>query len=414
MLTDAKCRSAKASAKGYKLFDERGLYLYVTPTGYKSWRLKYYFGRKEKRLTFGAYPEVSLKEAREMRDEARRSVRHGDDPARTKAIGAAAALTFEEIATRWHANQKPLWTVKHAANVWSSLKKEVFPAIGSKAIAKVRPSEVRELLQAIQDRGAIETAHQVRGRMSAIFKLAIATELAESDPAASMSAILRPIKKGRMPAIEKLGPLRAMMADAEAIPAHPVTKLASRMLALTAARPGMIRFAEREEFEALDTNSPIWRVPAVKMKQELELKENETLEFVLPLARQSVAIVKEAMTLSRSSSYLFPSIRFSRRPMSENALSVFYRRVPSAQGRHVPHGWRSSFSTIMNERAALQDRPGDRAVIDLMLAHMPQGVEAIYNRAAYMPRRRELAQEWADMLLEGFAPPSSLLDGPRR
>lgn len=417
MLTDAKCRSAQPASKPYKLFDEKGLYLYVTATGFKSWRLKYYFRRKEKRLTFGAYPEVSLREARELRDEARRSVRQGADPGELRrsamAVGTGA-MTFKELAARWHEDQKSLWTQKHAANVWTSLDRDVFPVIGSTAVDEVKPSTIRELLKAVQDRGAIETAHNLRGRISKVYQLAIALELTEIDPAASMSAVLRPIRKRRMPAIEQLGPAREMLSEAEGIQAHPVTKLASRLLALTAARPGMIRFAERSEFEGLETADPLWRVPAAKMKQELQLKEDDAFEFVLPLAAQAADVVREALKLGGAAPWLFPSSRFSHRPMSENALNVFYRRVPKARGRHVPHGWRSSFSTIMNERALAQDRPGDRAVIDLMLAHRPKGVEAIYNRAAYMPRRRELAREWADILLEGFPPAASLLEGPRR
>ena len=416
MLTVAECRSAKPRAKAYQLTDGDGLYLYILPSGYKSWRFKYHFRRREKRLTFGPFPELTLADARAMRDEARRSVRLGIDPgeARRSAPADAEAPTFEAIARRWHEGQKPIWTKHHADNVWSSLEKEVLPEIGQTPIAEVTPADIRRVLDRVQGRGAIETAHNVRGRISRIFELAVVSGLAESDPAAAMKALLRPIRKRRMPAIEKLGPLREMLAEAESVEAHPAIKLASRLLALTAARPGMVRFARPDEFEDLDGASPLWRVPAEKMKQELAQKEDEAFEFVLPLSRQAVAAVKAALPLAGRSDWLFPSTRFAARPMSENALGVYYRRVPKARGKHVPHGWRSSFSTIMNERAALQDRPGDRAVIDLMLAHKPAGVEALYNRAAYMPRRRELAQEWADLLLEGFAPAASLLEGPRR
>ena len=416
MLTVAECRSAAPGKRAYQRGDAGGLFLYVLPSGFKSWRFKYYFQGREKRLTFGPFPEVSLKEARDLRDEARRSVRRGVDPgaaSRSRAAGSTAP-SFEALAMRWHDEQKPIWTIRHAADVLASFKKHVFPAFGATTIDAVTTGDVRSLLEDMQRIGSIETAHRVRGRISAVFRLGIALELVETDPAAPMDAVLRPIPRKRMPAARTIGQARALLAEAEAIEAYPATKLASRLLALTAARPGMIRFAERREFEALDTDQPIWRVPAAKMKLELALKEDEAFDFVLPLAAQSVALVKAALVLSKASPWLFPSTRWSRRPMSENALSSFYRRVPRARGRHVPHGWRASFSTIMNERAALQDRPGDRAVIDLMLAHKPAGVESRYNRAAYMPRRRVLAQEWADLLLEGFAPAATLLEGPRR
>jgi integrase len=149
------------------------------------------------------------------------------------------------------------------------------------------------------------------------------------------------------------------------------------------------------------------------MKGKAAQRANPSYEFIVPLPRQAVDIVRAALSLSNGAPLLFPSNRHAHRPMSDNALSVMYRRLPEFAGRHVPHGWRSTFSTIMNERAQQLDRPGDRAVIDLMLAHAPSGTEAVYNRAAYMKRRRELAQEWADLLLEGLPPASTLLDGPR-
>jgi integrase len=142
--------------------------------------------------------------------------------------------------------------------------------------------------------------------------------------------------------------------------------------------------------------------------------QSDAFDFVIPLSRQAVETVKAAMELAGACKYLFPSARHSHRPITSNALNIAYRRVLGWEGKHVPHGWRASFSTIMNERALDLDRPGDRAVIDLMLAHVPSGVESRYNRAAYMARRRQLAQEWADMLLKGFSSPEHFMDLPRR
>lgn len=421
MLTDQQCKRAEKSASDYKLGDDRGLYLLVKKTGYKVWCLKYRFGGKEKRLTYGPYPEVTLREARDLRDDSRRLLRDGKDPGDQKRqahlerkAGVSSDRTFKAIAIRWHEMQREGWKPKHAADVLHSLTEAAFPAFGGKDIGTVTPSDIRPVLQAVQGRGATEAAHRLRARISGVFKFAIASGLAESDPAAALSAVLRPVIKRRHPALLRIEDARAFIAAMEAEPAHPTTLVASRLLALTAARPGMIRFAEIAEFEGLDTADPIWRVPAEKMKLVREEAEQEAFEFILPLARQTVETVKVAAEFAGRRKYLFPSVRHSHRPFSENVLSSNYRRVPGFGGRMVPHGWRASFSTIMNERAAAADRPADRAIIDLMLAHRPAGVEGLYNRAAYMPRRRAIAQEWADLLLDGAPPPATLLLGARK
>ncbi len=286
--------------------------------------------------------------------------------------------------------------------------------MGDLPIKSITPPMVLELLKAIEYRGAVETAHRIRQRMSAIFVFGIASGLTDNDPAAIVQRALKPIKKGRRPAVRRIDVARQLLAEAEAARAHPITKLGSRLLALTAVRPGMIRFAEPAEFEGLDTDEPIWRIPAAKMKGVLEQKEDDAFEFMVPLSRQAVDVVRVALAFIRGGPYLFPNTHDAHRPMSENSISYLYARQPGVRGRLVPHGWRSTFSTIMNERAIAQDRPGDRAIIDLMLAHKPEGVEALYNRAAYMGRRRQLAQDWADLLTVGLVPAEQLLIGPRK
>jgi hypothetical protein len=420
MLTDQACRAAKPGPKDRKLSDEKGLYLLVTTAGFKSWRWKYRFGGKERKLTFGPYPEVSLRQARDYRDDARRLLRDGMDPGverkRAKARrsnGVDFIRSFKGAALHWHELQKPGWKPKHAAEVLSSLETELFPTLGAMALEEVRPADIRDLLVAIQARGALEAAHRLRARISRIYELAIANGLAEMDPAASIGAALKPKIKRLHPALLKLQDCRDFIRTFERAVGFPGTKLASRLLALTAARPGMIRFAELQDMEGLDTAEPIWRVPAEKMKLLLAESEQDAFEFPIPLSRQAVDVITIAAELAGRRKYLFPSMTRSHAPISENRLNLSYRNAGYTR-RHVPHGWRSSFSTIMNERAIDLDRPGDRAIIDLMLAHKPQGVEAHYNRAAYMKRRRTLAQEWADMLLDGFPPAETLLQGPRR
>ncbi|WP_129792543.1 integrase arm-type DNA-binding domain-containing protein [Sphingosinicella sp. CPCC 101087] len=422
MLTELRCRSASKQAKPYKLHDEKGLYLYVAPSGHRSWRMKYRFGggeaRREKTLTFGPYPELSLKKAREKRDQARALLRDGIDPGEKKRLesapGGAAGPTFDSYARRWHADQAALWKPVHADQVLTSLEKNVFPAIGSKPIGDVRPGDVRKLLLAIQDRGSVDIAHRVRGRLSSVFARAIADELVEMDPAAAVAAVLQPVKSRRMPALVKLDQARAFLRAVEAAPSHPVTKLASRLVALTALRPGVIRFTPRTgEFQDLEGEAPLWHIPAERMKLELDESEQEAFDHLAPLARQAVDVIQVAQRLAGRAPWLFPSIRQAHKPISENALSYAYKRIKGWEGKHVPHGWRSSFSSVMNDLAAQLDRAADADVIERMLAHQPKGIRGIYNRAAYMPRRREIAQEWADMLLKGFPPAEQLLEGPR-
>lgn len=417
MLTELECRSAKPREKAYKRADAKGLYLYISTTGHKSWRWKYRFGGKEKRLVFGPYPEVKLAEARQRRDEAARTLRAGEDPAEARKAAAAAtdpARTFEQLGRRWHADQRLLWKEKHGRDVLASLEKEVFPAIGRRDVAAIEPTKVLEVVEAIQDRGAVETAHRVLGRIEAVFAMSIARGLIRINPAAAVAGALRPVRKGRRPALTQLDRARDFLRKVEALPAQPSVKLASRLLAITAVRPGVVRLTPQTgEFEQLETDEPLWRIPPQRMKLELEESEDVAFELLVPLPWQGVETIEAAQAAAGRSPWLFPSVSAPRRPISDSTLSSLYRRPEGYRGAHVPHGWRSTFSTVMNELAVLKDRPGDAEVIELMLAHKVRGVRGIYNRAAYMKRRREIAQEWADMLLEGFCPAGDLLDGLR-
>jgi hypothetical protein len=429
MLTELRCRTARKKAKAYKLPDEKGLYLYVTPTGFKSWRWKYRLGKTEKRLTFGPYPDVTLAAARALRDDAARARRAGLDPAAERKRAAAQRSaeiqnSFEAVAERWHERKKATWSAEHGTKVMASLKAEIFAATSptglwagkfcAMPITAVTAPMVLEILHPIEDRGAIDQAHRIRQRMSDVFVFGIAAGICENDPAAIVKKALKPVRKRRYPAFRKIEDARQVLILTEAAPAHPLTLLASRLMALTAARSGPLRHAAPEEFEELDTPNAIWRIPPEKMKLQLDHKEDAAFEFIVPLSRQAVDVVKVALGQVGKGPLLFPSTRHAHRPMSENALSSLYKRILEVRGRHVPHGWRSTFSTIMNERAVERDRPEDRPIIDLMLAHKPEGVEATYNRAAYMARRRQLAQEWADMLLKDMAPAEQLLTVKRK
>jgi integrase len=437
MLTDAQARKAKPQDRDYKLADSLGLYLFVTRSGSKSWRMKYRFGKQEKRLTFGLYPEVSLGEARGRRDEARKLLRDNTDPAIEKQKArldgeAKAAQTFEKVAREWHAAEAPRWGEVHASDVIRSLERDIFPDLGKLPITQIDAPLVLRTLRKVEARGSIETARRGRQRIASVFSRAKAEGLTKDNPAADLSKALKPLpKKGRQPSIvdgiddpaDALDAARKLLTAAEDAGATPVTKLASRFLALTAQRPGMIRGVQWPEFEAIDWDVPaapgshpdaLWRVPASRMKLILDRKDEVAFEHLVALSWQAVAVLQAVRRLTGRADYVFPSQRHSHKPISENAIGYLYNRV-GYHGRHVPHGWRAAFSTIMNEMGERAGRHSDRKVIDLMLAHVPENkVEGAYNRAAHMVRRREIAAEWADGLCEGLNKPGDLLEMPRR
>ena len=405
-LTDLQIRQAKAAPQPYKLADAHGLHLYVTPAGAKLWRYRYRVQGRERLLSLGAYPAVTLAAARGARAAARDTLRDGRDPVVVRKLQRAAAVssdatTFERVARDWHALNERAWTQVHAGDVIGSLESHVFPALGPLPLRDITPPMILTVLRAIEARPAIETARRVRQRMSAVFVHAIASGIGEQDPAAIVRGALAPLVRGRQPAITDLAEARKMLARAEAIPAHPATKLALRFLALTAMRPGEIRGARWDQFEQLAGEQPLWRVPPELMKMKRE--------HLAPLAPQAVAVLAAVRELTGHGPLPFPNARWAHRPMSENAIGYLLNRA-GYHHRHVPHGWRATFSSVMNELY-----PPDRAIIDLMLAHTPADkTEAAYNRAPHLVRRRELAQAWANMLLADMPDAMTLVAGPRR
>lgn len=429
VLSDIKIRKAMAAARDYKLADAHGLYLLVRPNGSKLWRFKYRAAGKEKLLTFGAYPEVSLGEARDRRSAARLALRNGLDPAIEKKRGQAqrrdeAALTFERIAREWHALQAGRWTPVHAADVINSLERDVFPDLGALPVTQIDAPLILATLRKVERRGAIETAKRLRQRISAVFVLAISEGIATADPAAIITRALAPLPvKQRQPALTDLAELRELLIKTEQSGASPVTLLASRLLALTAVRPGVVRGALWSEFEGIDWTAPetpspdaLWHVPAARMKLITARKGDDGFNLIVPLSAPAVDALHAIRQLTGRGPLTFPCQRHAHIPLSENAIGYLYNRA-GWHGRHVPHGWRAAFSTIMNERAKAAGTAGDREVIDLMLGHIPDGLsgsESAYNRALYMPRRVELARDWAAMLMEGMPPAASLLTVKRR
>ena len=387
MLTDRAIRQAQPRATRFKLTDEDGLYLLVLPSGTRSWRWRRVAAGKEITTTLGAYPAMSLAHARAARDAAR-----------NPAPALPAAHTFEACAREWHEAQARRWKPHHSADVLASLTADVFSAIGARPIDSLKASDLLAVLRPIEARSA-DLAHRARQRISAVMDYAVALDRAPANPATSLVRVLAPVvRTGRRAAVTTIDEAREVLAAAEAVPAHPLTRLALRLLALTAVRPGELRGMEWSE---VDGN--VWTIPASRMKATRE-RAADVPPHVVPLSRQAVEVLDQARRM-RGRQYVFTAWG-SQRPLSENAIGYLMHRA-GFHGRQTAHGWRATFSSVMNER-----NPGDRAIIDLMLAHAPDGVEARYNRATHMERRAEIAQEWADLLQLG--PAVDLMRLPRK
>jgi integrase len=389
---------------------------------------------KEQLLTLGVYPEVSLAEAREKRNDARKLLRERREPRiaakRAKLVGDSGTFkTFEQAAREWHTVQIPKWKPVHADDVITSLERDIFPHLGTMPMDVIDKPLLLSVPKKIEGRGSIETARRVKQRVAAIYRYVNAHEAGLENPANDINDALAPLPPSkRYPALLDVGAIKRMLGDVDRAGASPVTRLAGRFLALTAQRPGMVRHMEWGEISGVDWGSPsadvseaLWTVPADKIKQELHLRSDEAFDHKIPLSSQAVRTLRVVRLLTGRAPYVFPNARAGTSAMTENAIGYLYNRE-GYKGKHVPHGWRSSFSTIMNEQAERELGTdlrllADRLIIDLMLAHTPAGMSATelrYNRARYMDRRRELAQRWADMIMEGALPAIDILDSPRR
>lgn len=400
MLTNQAVKAARPRDRAYKLADAGGLYLFVAPTGTKSFRMKFRHGGREQLLTFG---EISLADARARADAAREQLGRGEDPR-----VAPPALTFEAVARRWHAHNAPRWSAVHAADVLTSLDRHVFPAIGGMPIAGITAPVVLNALRSVEQLGRLETTRRVRQRVSAVFAFAMSEGTATHDPAAIVARALRPVQgQRRHPALLQIEDARALLDAAACVGAAPAIELASRFLALTAVRLAAVRGMTWGEIEGLDLASednctackdlPIWRIPAARMKLAAAKKRDAAHDHLVPLSAAAVDVLRQARAIAGARTGLDDLVfagRGGAAPIGEAAIGALYARAGFA-GRHVPHGWRATFSTVMNDR-----RPSDRAAIDRVLAHTPKDkVEAAYNRSEQLTLRRELLQEWADLVV---------------
>lgn len=393
MLTDAAAKAAGAQTRAYKLHDQGGLHLLVRPTGTKSWQQKFRLKGREQLLTLGQFPEVKVSRARILQAEAKAQIEQGIDPRSSRA--GLPAPTFERVARDWHAHQRSRWSAAHAADVLASLARDAFPAIGALPIGAIPAPRLLAVLRPVESRGCLETAGRLRQRLSAIFEFAAAQGLAETNPAAHLGRAMAGGKLTRPhAALTDLADCRALLAACEASEARPATVMASRFLALTAVRLAAVRGMRWRE---VDFEARVWTVPAERMKLPRAKKEAQhdraRFDHQVPLSAAALFVLQGARQFGISpDSLVFPGR--SGGPIGEGALRDLYARA-GFDGRHVPHGWRASFSTILNEDMGEAWR-GD---IDRALAHATRGkVEAAYNRSVQIDRRRAVFDRWGALI----------------
>ncbi len=387
MLTDASIKNAKPKEKAYKLTDGEGMFLLLNPNGSRWWRFNYRIGGKHKQISFGVYPEVTLKEAREKRDEARKMLRDGIDPSQAKKAQKASdsgANSFETIAREWFAKFSPTWTPSHGDRILRRLERDIFPWIGKRPISEIKAPELLTVLRRIEERGAVETAHRASQNCGQVFRYAVATGRAERDPTGDLRGSIPPTKQKHHASIIDPREIGALLRAIDAYEGGLIVRCALRLAPLVFVRPGELRTAQWRE---INWDKSEWVIPAERMK----MRE----KHIVPLSRQSLEILRELQPLTGDGKYLFPSPRTSDRPMSDNAILSALRRMGYTGDQMTGHGFRSMASTLLNEQGWHRD------AIERQLAHAERNkIRAAYNYAEHMPERRRMMQSWADYLGE--------------
>ena len=385
-LTDTSIRNAKPGAKPIKLFDERGLFLLVTPTGGKWWRLRYMFDGKEKLLSLGVYPDVSLKDARERRDEARKLVANGVNPSENRKIQKSAradlvANSFEVITREWFAKFASTWVSNHGDRIIRRFERDIFPWIGGRPIAEITAPELLAVVRRIENRGALETAHRALGNCGQVFRYAVATGRAERDPSSDLRGALPPVKGTHFAATTEPKRVAEILRALDGYEGTLTVRCALRLAPLVFVRPGELRNAQWAD---IDFETAEWRYLVTKTNTP----------HIVPLARQAIEILRELQPLTGNSRFVFPSARSFIRPMSDNAILAAMRRLGIDKEEMSGHGFRAVARTILDE--VLGVRPD---FIEHQLAHAvrdPNG--RAYNRTAHLLERRKMMQQWADYL----------------
>lgn len=396
-LSNIDLRNAKPTDKPQKLGDEKGLFLLVQPSGGMLWRMKYRIDgrdehgnpkRIEKKLALGTFPEVSLKEARERRDEARRMLANGVDPAEKKRRDKQAAKinavnNFNAIAVSFIEKNKRDGLADATVIKRDWFRRLVERSLGHRPIADIIPIDILEAVRPFAASKNDEKANRTLQFIGQVFRHAVANQLATSDPTRDLRGALAKPKAKHLGAIlepHKVGELLRMI---EGYDGHALTHIALQLSALVFVRPGELR---RAEWSEIDFENAIWRIPATKMKARME--------HVVPLSRQVIALLRSAQALTGHGRYVFPSIRTPLRPMSENTVNGALRRLGFTGEEMTAHGFRAMASTLLNESGKWSSDAIERS-----LAHKDRdGIRAAYHRGTHWPERVEMGQWWADHL----------------
>jgi integrase len=385
-LSDTAIRAAKAAKKPQRLFDGGGLYLEISPSGGKLWRMKYRFGGKEKRLSFGVYPDVSLKDARERRDEARKLLANGKDPGEVKkaqkaAIQAAIADSFEAVAREWFGTWKANKAESHSSKIIARLENDVFPWIGGEPVAGITAPMVLSVLRRIESRGVIETAHRAKENISMVMRYAIATGRAERDPCPDLRGALTPVRKRHMAAITTPSEAGALLRAIEAYKGSYVVRAALSLAPLVFVRPGELRTARWSD---IDLEQGEWRYTVSKTRTD----------HLVPLARQAVEILREIHTLTGQGEFVFPGLNHGQ-AISDATINKALRSLGYCTKTEMTgHGFRAMARTLLHEELHFPPE-----VIEHQLAHsVPDALGTAYNRTKFLKERREMMQAWADYL----------------
>lgn len=383
-LTVREIEAARPGEKTRRLYDSGGMYLEIRPSGSRLWILRYRVAGREKRISLGPYPEVSLRAAREARDEARALLRQGVDPSahrQARRRTGDGAPTVEVVAWEWFETWKKDKADSTIDTSRGYVERTILPVLGSRPIAELTPSDVLEMLRPIEQRGAIETAHRVRTRMSMICRYAINTGRATFDPTAHLRDALAAAPEEHHPAIIDPEEWGALMRAIHSYEGHAPARAALRIAPLVVVRPGELRHAEWAE---IDLEGATWTIPGQKMKMRQD--------HIVPLARQVVEVLEDLHRVTGHGRYVFPSIRSKDRPMSENTVNAALRSLGYTGEEVVGHGFRASFRTMGDE--VLEFRPD---LIEHQLAHAVKDANGrAYNRTSFLAQRREMMQRWAD------------------
>jgi len=385
-LSDIQVRTAKPQTKPYKLADGGGLYLLVTPSGGRLWRLDYRFEKKRKTLYLKSYSDITLADARKARDDARKLIANGIDPNEIKKtqknIEQAQSETFQLIAIEWHTTFKSKWTEKHSERLLTRLEQDIFPFLGDIPIKEIKAPALLEVLRRVEIR-SIEQAHKLRGTCNQIFQYAIASGRVESNPAAGLQGILRPIKHKHMAAPTEPKEVAQLLRAIDAFTGSFVVKCALQLAPMVFVRPGELRKAEWSE---IDFDKAEWSIPAHKMK----MRE----PHLVPLSTQAIEVFKKIHPLTGSGQYVFPSRNSPLKPMSDNTINASLRRLGFDKDEITGHGFRAMARTMIHE--ILHFEPD---AIEAQLAHaVPDRLGRAYNRTQHLAERQKMMQEWTDYL----------------